>query len=376
MPSDASPGPAAGQIPPRWRRPRSVALARRVPAGVSARRRELQIALGLVWLLDAVLQFQPFMFSRSFVTQVVQPPAIGSPSLIAHTVNWASEVMLRDIAIFNAAFAAVQLLVAVGLLFRRTVKAALALSIVWALAVWWFGESLGGVLTGSTPLAGLPGAVVLYALIAVLLWPPSTEQRDEPISPATAGPLGATAPRVLWAVLWVSFAYFLLLPANRAPSGIGQIFAFTDGQPTWLTSIMNHLSRVAGDHGTQVSIVLAVLCALVALGVLAAPTLRPALALAVVLALLFWVAEGLGGIFTGEGTDPNSGPLLVLLAACYWPVARPGPSRSDDDMPLMARRETGSTVSTRRSPFVVFGRVSPGLSEIGNPVGEVDRRDG
>ena len=330
-PSDASPGPAAGRIPALWRQPQSVVLARRAPAGVSTRRRELQIALGLVWLLDAALQFQPFMFSRSFVTQVVQPSAAGGPFLLAHSVHWASEVMLRDIAIFNAVFAAVQLLAAVGLLFRRTVKAALALSIVWALAVWWFGESLGGVLTGSTPIAGLPGAVVLYALIAVLLWPPSTEPGDEPISPATAGPLGATAPRVLWAVLWVSFTYFLLLPANRAPSGIGQILAFTDGQPAWLTSIMNHLSRLAGGHGTQISIVLGVLCALVALGVLAAPTLRPALALAVVLALLFWVAEGLGGIFTGEGTDPNSGPLLVLLAACYWPVARPGPSRSDDD---------------------------------------------
>jgi hypothetical protein len=38
-------------------------------------------------------------------------------------------------------------------------------------------------------------------------------------------------------------------------------------------------------------------------------------------AALLWVAEGLGGIFTGGRTDPNSGPLLALLAACYWPRA-------------------------------------------------------
>jgi len=31
-------------------------------------RRGLQIALGLVWLLDAALQYQPYMFSRGFVT--------------------------------------------------------------------------------------------------------------------------------------------------------------------------------------------------------------------------------------------------------------------------------------------------------------------
>jgi hypothetical protein len=49
------------------------------------------------------------------------------------------------------------------------------------------------------------------------------------------------------------------------------------------------------------------------------PVIKPAVAMAMVLALYFWLAEGLGGIFTGEGTDPNTGLLLILLAACYWP---------------------------------------------------------
>jgi hypothetical protein len=39
-------------------------------------------------------------------------------------------------------------------------------------------------------------------------------------------------------------------------------------------------------------------------------------------ALDFWVVQAFGGIFTGSGTDPNSGLPLVLLAACYWPVRR------------------------------------------------------
>jgi hypothetical protein len=285
-----------------------------------------------VWLLDAALQFQPFMFSRSFVTQTIQPSITGNPYLVGHSVSWASEIMLPNIALFNAVFASVQLLVAVGLFFRRTVKAALAFSIVWALFVWWFGESLGGILTGSTPLAGLPGAVVLYALIAVLLWPTGTEPLVEPLSPATAGPIGATASKALWTTLWASFAYFLLLPANRTPSGVGQMLASTDGQPAWLTSIMMHLSNLAGAHGAQISIVLGVLCAIVALGVWSRPTLRPTLVLAVLLALVFWVVEGFGGVFTGEGTDPNTGPVLVLLAACYWPVARPRAWGSEDDV--------------------------------------------
>ena len=52
---------------------------------------------------------------------------------------------------------------------------------------------------------------------------------------------------------------------------------------------------------------------------------RAALVLAIVLAVVIWLAEGLGGIFTGGGTDPNSGPLLALLAVVFWPAA-PSPA--------------------------------------------------
>ena len=209
-------------------------------------RRGLQLALGLVWLLDAVLQFQPFMFGPSFVTTIIEPTATGNPSVVASSVTWAANVMLYHIVAYNTVFATVQLVIAAGFFFRRTIKAALAASVFWALFVWWFGESLGGVLAGSTPFAGTPGAVVLYAFIAVLLWPTDRSQAHEPISPATSGPLGATVPRVLWLALWGSFSYLLLLPANRAPSAIGQLFTVTDAQPGWVTSLMNDLSRLAG----------------------------------------------------------------------------------------------------------------------------------
>ena len=63
----------------------------------------------------------------------------------------------------DAAFAVIQLLIGLGIAVRPTVKAALAASIVWSLAVWWLGEGLGGLLNGT---ASAPGAVILYALLA------------------------------------------------------------------------------------------------------------------------------------------------------------------------------------------------------------------
>jgi hypothetical protein len=280
-------------------------------------RRGLQVCLGLVWLLDALLQFQPFMFGSSFVTQEIQPAIAGNPAVIAGPATWASYVMLHHIAIYNAIFAAIQLLIAAGILYRRTVRLALAASVVWALSVWWFGEGLGGILTGASPLAGFPGGVVLYSLIAVLLWPSARGSAAE--SPATSGALGARAPKILWLLLWGSCTYFLLLPSNRVPGTIAGLFTFTDGQPGWLVWIMNGMSVLAGQRDTEISLVLAAACALVAVGVFARRTIRAALIVAAALALLFWLAEGLGGIFTGQGTDPNTGPLLILLAACFWP---------------------------------------------------------
>jgi hypothetical protein len=31
--------------------------------------------------------------------------------------------------------------------------------------------------------------------------------------------------------------------------------------------------------------------------------------------------EDLGGILTGQGTDPNTGLLLIVIAAAFWPPA-------------------------------------------------------
>ena len=67
---------------------------------------------------------------------------------------------------------------------------------------------------------------------------------------------------------------------------------------------------------------LAVALTLIAVGVyLPRPAARATLVLAIVVAMAIWVfGEAFGAILTGSGTDPNSGPLLALLALAYWPV--------------------------------------------------------
>jgi hypothetical protein len=286
-------------------------------------RRWIQIALGVIWLLDAALQYQPYMFTRAFPTQVIEPAGAGSPGFVAHPAMFAGQLMLHDEIAFNALFATIQLAIAVGLLWRPTVRAALAGSIVWALLIWWLGEGLGGVLTSSaSPITGAPGAAVLYVLVAVLAWP--SRRAEDGASVAAGSPLGGRWARIAWLALWGSGAYFLLLAANRAAGALRTaITGGADGEPGWIAAAERGAGSLIGTHSTAVTIGLAVLFAIIAAGVLVPAATRPSLVLAVITAAAIWfLGQSLGEIATGQATDPNTGPLLILLAAAYWPLTR------------------------------------------------------
>jgi hypothetical protein len=283
-------------------------------------RRALQLGLAAIWLLDAVLQYQGFMFSKGF-NQMLAGTAPGNPAVIAKPITWDANLIDHHVVLLNAIFATIQLLLGLGIAFRPTIRVALAASVLWALGVWWFGEGLGGVLNGAaSPLNGAPGAVIIYALLAVLLWP-ADRAVSAPFTAARA--VGAHVARALWAVLWLSLAYFALTPGNRASAGVsGMIAGMESGEPVWLQDLQKGAASLIGNDGLAASVVLAVALVLIAVGVyLPAGIAKATLALAIVVAAFIWVfAEALGGILTAGGTDVNSGPLLALLALTYWPL--------------------------------------------------------
>jgi hypothetical protein len=294
----------------------SAPTARRMPDV----RRALQLGLAAIWLLDGVLQYQGAMYVKGF-SDMLGGTAAGNPGWIATPITWDASLVQHNLGLLNTIFATIQLLLGIGIAFRPTVRPALAASVAWSLAVWWFGEGLGGVLNGgASPLNGAPGAVIIYGLIAVLLWPSDRA----PSSPFVAGrAVGPQVARALWAVLWLSSAYFALTPANRAPQGFsGMIAGMESGEPGWLQALMRGAASLTAGQGLAASIVLAVALVVIAVGVyLPAPAARATLVMAIVVAAVIWVfAEAIGGILASGATDPNSGPLLALLALAYWPL--------------------------------------------------------
>ncbi len=305
-----------------------------VPRFSTDRRRWLQLALAVVWAFDGLLQFQTIMFTRGFAQLFIGTSGHGNPAWVSSSIHWAWSIVEANPVPTNAAFATLQLALGLGIAWRRSVRVALIVSIVWSLAVWWFAEDLGGLLSGTAnALTGAPGAVLLYAVLAVLLWP---TQRDTSRSFVAAEPVGAAAAKVVWLVLWLGFAALNLQPANLEPGAVSATVAgMGDGQPGWVTAIVDGFAEFSAHNGAALSIVGAIIMAFVGLGILLPRRWnRAAVAVALVVSAFIWVVgQALGAVFGGQSTDVNSGPLLAIVALAYWPTGPSAANRAADGEP-------------------------------------------
>ena len=175
-------------------------------------------------------------------------------------------------------------------------------------------------MSGATPLGGGPGAVLFYALLAVLLWP-----SDGPNSPFVAArTIGANAARALWAGVWLLLAVLAVVGHGRSPQALHDMVAkLGSGQPGWLVRIDRWSEAVLLHDGTTVAVLFALLCLLVAVSVYVHPTVtQVVLVVALMVFAVVWASvQDFGGELAGGATDPNSGLLLLLFLLLYWPLA-------------------------------------------------------
>ena len=299
--------------------------------------RVVQITLGCLWILDAALQFQPRMFGSGLVNDMMLPMAQGQPAPVAWSITNLAHFIRPDVGVWNFFFGALQLVIGVGMLFRRTVKPAIVAMAIWAFGVWWFGEGFGMLLTGTaSPLTGAPGAVLLYPLVGLLVWPTENDASADVApgissSASASGPLGVGAPLFAWSGFWALSAVLWLIPANRAGGAISaQISAVAgSGQPSWFahfdTSVANALPR----SSSALAWLLAGGSLVIAAGPLLSRRPRPYLLAGVAVQALFWVTGmAFGGTLTGMGTDPNTAPLVALLAFAMVPTLHAVPARA------------------------------------------------
>jgi hypothetical protein len=270
-------------------------------SGAARIRRIGQIALGALWLIDGGLQFQPYLFGKGFVTGVILPNAAGQPGIIASPLTWIGQQIEPHVALFNAFAATLQVIIGLGLISRRTVRPALAVSFAWAAGIWFVGEGFGGILAGSAdPLTGAPGAAALYIVVGAMVWPREAD--------------GERLARLAWAVLWLASAALWLMPANDGAGSVHNAIAAAPSGAGWLTEVLRAAANLTTGRGTAIAIFMAATSVAVAVSALTKTAERAFLWLAIALSVVFWVAgQGLGGIFTGSATDVSTAPLVILM---------------------------------------------------------------
>ena len=322
----------------------STALGRGTPPGATNRhaaltpRRRLQLLLAGLWVLDGLLKLQPFMFTKDFAPMTFSEATDGAPGWLAGPISWASHIVGDHPVGTMVLFALIELAIGFAIAWPRTVKPGLIACLVWVPFLWFFAEGLGGLFSGGpSAFDGAPGASILYGLLAVLLWPTDRDpdganESRPPASTAASGATGASeaarflgtrTSRAVWLVLWGLFAVLAFLPYNRASDAFSSVIAGNvEGAPVWYVSLLDHATSWSSTKGAELGIVFGVALALVAVSVCAPSrrVVRAGIVLALVLSLLIWVfGEGFGMPFMGMGTDPDTAPVLAVIALVYWP---------------------------------------------------------
>jgi hypothetical protein len=299
-------------------------------------RRNLEIALGALWLVDGLLQLQPFMFSRQFYDGVLGMANMGLPGPVADADYHVATMLTAHPALWNTAFAGLQLMLGLGLIWRRTARVALICSVPWALGVWAIGEGFGGMfMQGTSLLTGAPGPALIYGLLAITLLCPA----DTGLPGGRIGRGGLRIGAAGWALIWTAGALLELEGTNHAAAVPGaQIANGSSGEPALFRWIDGQSGHLIGQHGYLFAFVLGSLAVFAGWGIFV-PTLRRAsLATGIVVAAFVGlVGQDLGATFTGHGTDPGSGPLLILLALALWRPRLKSKSNLEVAVPIPTR---------------------------------------
>ena len=290
-------------------------------------RKALQRVLGVLWLIDGLLQLQPLMFTGNMINGIMRPMLQGQPGVIGASLQYIVTQTTQHLAAVNWLIAVVQILLGLGFLLlpARQIKPVVIVSIIWAFIVWYGGEGLSMLLTGTASvLTGAPGAVLLYPLLGLVIYP--RQPADAPQKIGNEGLLSRHSLRWILAGFWIFAALLQLQPNWWQPGQISQAIGAMVGQGglnAWLVDpVLQRIANITVGSEIPLNVILIVvfLGLGIALAVVKEKHRRPLLIVSIVLSLILWyIAEGFGMILTGMATDFNSGLLLVVMTLACWP---------------------------------------------------------
>lgn len=289
------------------------------PRGRSASRR-VRIwwwrGLGVLWLVDGLLQLQPHMALSNL--DLILMGGWGEPSWLigflsngfVHAVyvnQWAS--------LLDGMLAGVQIFLGLGLLLNMDKplgRWVLWVSVPFGILVWLVAEWLGSILSFSVSfVTGGPGAALLYVAMALLLLHDGIWERSDGLSRIRRGvgvawvvgaALQAFPP--FWTVSGLTTPFqesLVMTPASLRTWPISHFIAWATVYPVLANGVL-----VAGSFLFGV----AIWRAWRGWAVYAAEGIW--------LLGIWWIGENFGALLGGMATDPNSAPAWALLMLPVW----------------------------------------------------------
>ena len=298
-------------------------------------RKTLQRILGVIWLIDGIIQLFPQMWTMNMVNGIMKPMLNGQPGIFEPSLQFIVNQTTLHLFEVNLLISVVQICLGLGFLFisDRWVKWLVFSSIVWALIVWYGGEGMNMLFTGtSSILTGAPGAVLLYPLLGLAVIPRAHSTTADASTTRRTGDDGLLSRRVLRYILagfWCFAALLQLQPYWWQQGQISQAIGAMVGMGGWnsvlVDPILTQISNATANIETPLNIALIVVFLAIGIGlfVVKDEQVRPFLIASIIVSALFWYfSQAFGGIFTGMATDFNSGLLVVVISLACWPKAQ------------------------------------------------------
>ncbi len=288
----------------------------------------VRIVLGLLWILNGLLQLQPKMFTGDFANQLIRPLANGQPAFVSDPIHLAVSIFLINPAVFNSFIVLVQLSIGSLILFKKTKQTGLVLSIIWGLLVWSIGEAYGGIFTGHFDLLmGAPGAALLYVILALSIY---TKEDSE---------LPSYLLVFVWSAIWVLGGVSFALNFHSTNAVGLMLESGLVNAPYWLSSITKHagwflgsLKTAAGtihhqymvmsnnlNQDTSATYWSILFMALIEILIGFSPAMRRKArqfmtVIGCILLSVFWIiGQNAGGYYSGLMTDLNAAPILIFI---------------------------------------------------------------
>lgn len=266
----------------------------------------VQVGLGALWLLDGLLQLQPAMLTSAFAKAFLAGTAVGQPQWLGAVLLWSAHLWGLHPLAADLTAALIQLAIGVGLLsgVARLSRWALLVSIAWGTVVWVFGEGLGGLLTpGASALTGSPGSALIYVVLAIWLL-------------GRAQPTGLR--RILAGYFGLAFLLQVWSGAGHAASFHQQLLALAaSSAPSWVSLPTWWAVRAMGTHAGAWALAASILMLMLGALWVWFPRWTGTSVMSMALMGAVWWGFMEFGVFGGMGTDPNTSPLIILMAGAW-----------------------------------------------------------